>query len=250
MAGTLEEGARGDDWGCSVTTETLDDALTKGNAGLFRKLAEVMAEVGRIPKSGYNSHHKYHYVTEADLVEAVREKLAARQVALIPSVEDVGERPSGNGMVTTAKMSFTFVDGESGATFTTRWAGQGFDTQDKGLYKAMTGAQKYMLMKAFLIATGDDPEMDQVSPATKQAAKAKPKAVPSRLDPDLERELIAGVKSLLDAEVWDESKAKLSLTAAGASTTASVSAAVRSLSREAAVELRESLVALAPKAAA
>jgi hypothetical protein len=124
--------------------------------GLVRKLAEVMAEVGRVPKSGYNDFHKYHYVTEADLVEAVREKLAARNVVLIPSAESVEQ----HGNVSHVRMTFTFMDGDTGETFQSSWFGSGEDKGDKGIYKAFTGGLKYFLMKSFLIATGDDPEGD------------------------------------------------------------------------------------------
>jgi hypothetical protein len=132
-------------------------------AGLFAKIAAVMGEVGRVEKRGRNTFQNYDYVTEADLVEAVREKLAHKNVALIPSLASVHERPyttSGNkeSVVTTAHVSFTFVDGDSGAMFKADWAGQGDDPADKGLYSAYTGALKYFLMKTFLIPTGDDPE--------------------------------------------------------------------------------------------
>ncbi len=135
-------------------------------AGLFLKIAQVMAEIGRVEKKGYNDFHKYKYVTEADLVEAVRAKLADRNVALIPGVVSVDGREyttdrGKNSVVTTVVMSFTFVDGDTGAMFRSEWAGQGDDPADKGLYKAYTGALKYFLMKTFLIPTGDDPEADK-----------------------------------------------------------------------------------------
>lgn len=40
--------------------------------------------------------------------------------------------------------------------------GEGMDTGDKAIYKAITGAQKYVLMKTFLIPTGDDPELEEL----------------------------------------------------------------------------------------
>jgi hypothetical protein len=48
---------------------------------------------------------------------------------------------------------------------------------DKGVYKALTGSEKYFLMKAFLIPTGDDPEKEskderkEVKQEQRQAAK-------------------------------------------------------------------------------
>jgi hypothetical protein len=131
-----------------------------GQASLYRKLAEVTAEVGHVPKRGRNDFHKYDYVTEADLLDAVRAKLADRHVAVIPSLHEIRERETDRSIVTTATVTFTFVDGDTGAMHAAQWAGQGDDPADKGLYKAYTGAMKYFVMKAFLIPTGDDPEAD------------------------------------------------------------------------------------------
>lgn len=136
--------------------------------GLHSKLAEVMAEVGRVPKRGRNEFHKYDYATEADIVEAVRGALSARGVSLLPSVRQVLRE----GTLTTALMAFSFTDGETGETSTHEWAGTGDDKGDKGLYKAMTGALKYFLLKTFLLPTGDDPEADE---ATDKRAYGQPK---------------------------------------------------------------------------
>jgi hypothetical protein len=135
---------------------------------LYAKLAEVMSEVGYVEKRGYNSFHGYKYVTEADLVDAVRAKLAARNVVVIPSLSTIDERPfktskGKDSVITTARIAYTFCDGDSGETHTAMWAGAGEDPADKGLYKAMTGSEKYFLMKSFMIATGDDPERDEAS---------------------------------------------------------------------------------------
>lgn len=139
--------------------------MSDTTGGLYKKLAEVMAEIGMVHKKGWNDFHSYHYVTEADLVDAVREKLAERHVVLIPSVSALDERgvTSDKGKqstITTVHVDFTFCDGDTGETHTASWAGSGDDPADKGLYKAYTGAVKYFLMKSFLIPTGDDPEGD------------------------------------------------------------------------------------------
>src|SRR4029079_18402967 len=39
-------------------------------------------------------------------------------------------------------------------TDTRYWPGYGDDAGDKGVYKALTGAEKYLLMKTFLVSTG------------------------------------------------------------------------------------------------
>lgn len=131
---------------------------------LIGKLAAIMAEVERIPKNGTNEFHKYKYVTESDLVDALRGKLAKAGIVIIPSVEKatthVGavQTKSGSQSLTDLEMSFTIYDAVSDQKITAKWAGQGADAGDKGIYKAMTGGMKYFLMKTFLVSTGDDPE--------------------------------------------------------------------------------------------
>jgi ribosomal protein L37AE/L43A len=71
--------------------------------------------------------------------------------------EKVGDKGQ---VLTTLTMTFTFLDGDSGQELTRPWAGAGTDKEDKGLYKAMTGGEKYFLLKTFLMPTGDDPEKD------------------------------------------------------------------------------------------
>jgi hypothetical protein len=133
---------------------------------LVNKLAEVMMAVKYIQKRGRNSHFGYNYATEADVSDAIREELAKRRVIMLPNVKahSVREHTTSKGnmeYITTMDIEFTFIDGESGETLTFTMAGEGVDTADKGVYKGITGTQKYALMKAFMIPTGDDPELDE-----------------------------------------------------------------------------------------
>lgn len=157
-----------------------DPPGTVAPKSLVAKLAEVMAAVERIPKRGRNDFHKYDYATEADIVATVRQELAARQVMLIPAVEAVTRDPVGEkgSVLTTLVMSFTFLDGESSESITRPWLGCGSDKDDKGIYKAMTGGEKYFLLKTFLMPTGDDPEADDKPKGTVVTAPAPPAAVP------------------------------------------------------------------------
>lgn len=155
-----------------MTANERKECMTENGTGsmsLYSKLAAVMSEIGYVEKRGRNEFHGYNYATEADLADAVRSKLAERNVMLIPSLTNVNERAiktakGKDSTLTTARISFTFCDGDSGQTHTADWAGAGDDPADKGLYKAMTGAAKYFLMKSFLIPTGDDPEHDSRRP--------------------------------------------------------------------------------------
>ncbi|MEB3103052.1 ERF family protein [Ferviditalea candida] len=132
---------------------------------LVKKLVEVMKHVKYIQKTGKNTFHNYNYATEADVNEKVREVLAENNVILIPNVKSHAHREHINAKgkteyIVTVEVEFTFIDGDSGERITFTTFGEGQDAGDKGTYKAITGAQKYALMKAFMIPTGDDPEGD------------------------------------------------------------------------------------------
>lgn len=143
---------------------------------LAAKLADVMKAVERIPKNGWNDFHKYKFATEADIADAIRGELAARQVVLVPGItgmerEKVGDKGQ---VLTTLFMTMTFIDGESGEQIERPWLGAGADKEDKGHYKAMTGGEKYFLLKTFLVPTGDDPEADGTKHTTPHAAGSIP----------------------------------------------------------------------------
>lgn len=133
-------------------------APTVGNI-LVTKIAGVVLEVKHVPKRGYNAHHKYDYVTESDMVEALRDSLAKANVVMVPSYEHIETIKTDKGLLVTIRGTFTFTDGTD--KYDVRTIGSGYDIPgDKAVYKAMTGAQKYALKQLFLIPTGDDPERD------------------------------------------------------------------------------------------
>jgi len=132
---------------------------------LVSKLAKVMETVKYIEKRGYNKFHRYNYATESDVSEKVREVLAENNVIMLPDVVEhtTREHTNRNGVteyIATVKIKFTFIDGETGEELSIHSVGEGQDAGDKAVYKAITGATKYALMKAFMIPTGDDPEQD------------------------------------------------------------------------------------------
>lgn len=126
------------------------------NKSIYKKISQVMSQVNRVPKNGYNSFHKYNYATESDLTESIRPILIEAGLAFFTTVLEQNRE----GEFTKVKMEFTLVDIDTGETLKSTYWGEGQDKGDKGLYKAYTGATKYFLMKTFLIPTGDDPEGD------------------------------------------------------------------------------------------
>jgi hypothetical protein len=147
--------------------------------GLVAKLCEVMAEAGYIQKRGRNEKFNYNYATEADVVELLREKLAARNIFVFPSVtsaerKEHSKTSTGSTMfITDIMVKWTFLDGDTGEAQECMMPGCGTDTGDKGIYKAITGSSKYMFLKGFMLPTGDDPENEKADPKEgKAAAKA------------------------------------------------------------------------------
>jgi hypothetical protein len=146
-----------------------------------------MQAVKRIAKRGRNDFHKYDYATEADIAEVIRKELAARNVMLYPAVSSyvIHELPDKAGKardpLTILSMAFEFRCGDTQESISKPWLGVGQDSGDKGCYKAMTGGEKYFLLKTFLIPTGDDPEREERQERQAQARpdKATKKARPS-----------------------------------------------------------------------
>lgn len=138
---------------------------------LASKLARIMGELESVPKRGRNDFHGYDYATEADIAAAVRSKLAAAGVAVCITTN--GE-PTLQGDLMLVPLTISLVDGETGELWGGNFYGAAQDKGDKALWKAMTGAMKYFLLKTFLISTGDDPEAD-VSTDERAAARTEPR---------------------------------------------------------------------------
>jgi len=144
---------------------------------ILKALNDIMAEVGYVQKTGKNDFHDYKYMTEAGVLEKLRPAMVKAGLLLLPSISKIGAIDEwGN---TTIEMSYTLahVDGDIWPT-PLIFGGCGGDRNkngvgDKGLYKAITGANKYMLFKLFQIETGDDPENDAAQQKALEAEMVK-----------------------------------------------------------------------------
>lgn len=151
----------------------MSDDVLDGKRGLIRKLAEVAGTVDRIPKRGHNAHFGYDYVTEADVADAVRKEFSERHLVMYP---DVLSTELLDGKFCLLNIKWTLVDGETGETLSYHIPGMGQDSGDKGPYKAITGSQKYAVMKLLQLSTGDDPERDSGGDGKATAGKAPKRA--------------------------------------------------------------------------
>lgn len=167
----------------------------KQQKSLIAKLVEVLAEMGPVEKAHRNTHFGYNYVSEGQMMAELRGRLSSRNIFLFTSVESIaphyGEAKEGTYVCVTTK--HTFVDAESGETYVVMGAGVGWDSGDKGAYKAVTGATKYMLMKNFLVT-------DEKDPMDPEAGEQKPEAKEGshRRTKKYEEETGAGNKKVAD----------------------------------------------------
>lgn len=143
------------------------------------KLAYITGKMAGVPKAGFNTNQKYKFVRESDVAEKLSALLSEQHVFLKQTVlnHSMHElyRTSSNSMMwlTEVEVEFTWMDGDTGEVLgPVIFPGHGADTGDKGIYKAMTGAEKYFIMKTFLVSTGDDPEADEKVDKASAAAGA------------------------------------------------------------------------------
>lgn len=123
---------------------------------IANKIVSVMNSIESVTKDGFNSFHKYKYVTDAAIVTEIRKAMIEQKLITIPSQIEC----TVNGNLTTLKVRYTLIDADSGETLVSDVFGYGQDNGDKGVYKAATGAEKYFLLKTFLLPTDDDAEKD------------------------------------------------------------------------------------------
>ena len=148
--------------------------MHSGVANISKKIIAVMRDVGYVQKAGHNDFQNYKYATEADAIAALRPAMIKHGLCMIPSVESVEQDEWGN---TNILMHYRILD-EEGNFLSFRAAGSGNDKNskgvgDKGIYKALTGASKYALLKTFMMETGDDPEVP-----SQQEKESKPEPKP------------------------------------------------------------------------
>lgn len=132
---------------------------------ILTALHAVMGSVGYVQKKGENKFQNYKYAGEANLLEVLRPAMVEAGLLLIPSHKSVS--PIDDNGITTVCVEYTLAhkDGDVWPEKIIVY-GSGGDRNskggvgDKGLYKALTGANKYLLFKLFQVETGDDPEKD------------------------------------------------------------------------------------------
>ena len=150
-----------------------------------KKISEVMKQVEYLKKDGkvaYGST-RYNYLSEEKITSEIRKAMADVGLIIYPAkMEIVSEQEvntrSGKARVLNIVAAYHIKDIDSGEFIEIQTLGEGMDSGDKAIYKAMTGAYKYAQRQTFMIPTGDDPDKvssdelnDDDAPPEKQATK-------------------------------------------------------------------------------
>lgn len=139
---------------------------------IFEKLSNITNEISKVNKNLTVGEGKsaYKAVGEADILKAVKELEFKYRVYSYPVNREVlestmftttnnyGEK---NNIFSRIKTTYRFVNIDKPDEYMeTITFAEGIDTQDKGAGKAMTYSDKYALMKAYKIITGEDPDQN------------------------------------------------------------------------------------------
>ncbi len=129
---------------------------------VFQAINAIMSEVGYVKKQRA-ANLNYSYAGEAALIEAVRPAMVSHGVFCYATsydnvVQSEYTTTKGSAMTRTTLRATVRFQHESGSFIDVQSVGEGADSGDKSLNKAMTGAYKYALRQTFCIETGDDPD--------------------------------------------------------------------------------------------
>jgi len=188
---------------------------------IYQKLIEVRKSVPYLKKD--NEGFKFSFVSSSQTLGTLRAAMDEMGLLLIPSVlaDEVRDHKTAKGgheYFTKISIKFVWVNAENPEEqVESMWIGQGLDSGEKGVGKAVTYAEKYFLLKFFNIATDkDDPDSFQdkfkgPEPITEFDSK-KIKSLIADTDSDIEKLLrFFKVKSVDDLDSKQAGQAILML---------------------------------------
>lgn len=154
---------------------------------IFQKMAAITADLQTVAKNltvATSKTSSYKAVSERDILDAVKplekqygiysypcDRELLESQTLESESEYQGKVTKKNTFFSRIKTTYRFVNIDKPDEFLDMVTfAEGIDAQDKGSGKAMTYGDKYALMKAYKISTGDDP--DQTASAEESYSKA------------------------------------------------------------------------------
>ena len=124
---------------------------------IHQKILEVMKAIEYLNKDDHVSYKNTNYraMSEEKVTTTVRAELIKQGLVVYPIKQEVSQ----DGIITTTNTTYRMVNVDDPKDYIDlASSGQGADTQDKGVGKAMTYSFKYLLLRTFAIPTGEDPD--------------------------------------------------------------------------------------------
>lgn len=145
---------------------------------IYKKMADMMADIGAVEKSGTNKFQNYKYRGIEDVYNALHPLLGKYGIFLKLKILDLKREERTNDKnkaqiysLVTVEYIFTCEDGSS---VSSTCIGEAFDSSDKSLQKALSAAQKYLFFQMFCIPTEEQkPEIEEVEQFVKPKKSAQ-----------------------------------------------------------------------------
>ena len=143
-------------------------AVTKLN--VHQRILAIMEAVSYIKKTDKKVNNQYTFVSHDDVTAMLHPLLVEHGLTCLTSVLDHSQE--GNRTGVTISLLFTNVD-DPRDSVTVFGFGHGIDPQDKGAGKALSYAVKSLLLKTFMLETGDkDNEAVSIDHKTEELPQA------------------------------------------------------------------------------
>lgn len=195
---------------------------------IYQRLLKITEELKTVEKNlnvPVSSKNSYKAVSERDVLDAVKPLEAKYGVysyaydrkiiengELVSNKKDfqTGEIKEQKQLYMRLEVTYRFVNVDNPSEYIEiKTYGDGIDTGDKATGKAMTYADKYALLKAYKISTGDDPDQEPSDELKKLSTeKATPKQISMLLDNYKGEDLTKLLKGNNIEKIEDMPKAK------------------------------------------
>lgn len=157
---------------------------------IFQKMSMATARIQKVAKKlkvGEGTKQSYNAVSEADVLEAVKPIEIELGIysypfdrKIVTESRDTFKNSFGEkeNYIIRLETIYRFVNTDNPSEFIDiKTYGDGVDSQDKAPGKSMTYADKYALLKAYKIGTGDDPDKNKSGEISKNKAENELKLI-------------------------------------------------------------------------
>ena len=170
---------------------------------IHEKMLEIRRHVGPLSKDERNEHQGFNYVSSVKVLEAVREKMNELGILIFPRIGNVRISDRGKQILTEIWVDYKWYDTESKESIDVEWYAQGLDIGEKGVGKALTYGEKFLVLKTFNIPTPQHdpdslpsprPETPKTTSRTKTASVSLADSEP---EPEADSTKIEKIKEIL-----------------------------------------------------